>query len=181
MTEQTQRCCKEVWSGRAWRPHHCKNKAKVERDGKFYCLMHDPVRKEEKYQARRKAENRKYQREHEGNHAKNVFQKLIKDIDWELLKKQKEYLIRELDHLSEENKNNSSNMALLVRNANRIENLEGMLAFVDSVQDAAAEVIGEDKVFGPKCPACDTYMKVVVVEIDGANLEEQWECPECGY
>lgn len=38
-------CCKEVWTGpRCFRAAPCGAAAKVERDGKPYCLRHDPVR-----------------------------------------------------------------------------------------------------------------------------------------
>lgn len=44
------RCEKPVFSG--YRHYPCGNSAKVERDGKHYCNMHDPVRVAEKYKAR---------------------------------------------------------------------------------------------------------------------------------
>lgn len=34
------KCCKEVWSG--YRGHPCTKPAKVEREGQWYCLIHDP-------------------------------------------------------------------------------------------------------------------------------------------
>ena len=45
-----------------WR-HRCENKAKVVRDGKHLCLVHDPVRKQEKQDAiwQRNAERAKRQ------------------------------------------------------------------------------------------------------------------------
>jgi uncharacterized Zn finger protein (UPF0148 family) len=39
---KNQRCCAEVWKG--WRYEPCANNSKVERDGKFYCGVHDPVK-----------------------------------------------------------------------------------------------------------------------------------------
>lgn len=48
-------CCALVWSAGAWRSYPCQKPAKVERDGKHYCGIHDPVRRAEK-QAVRDAE-----------------------------------------------------------------------------------------------------------------------------
>lgn len=40
MTTEAKTCCRSTWTGR-W-INHCHNKAKVERDGKWYCGIHDP-------------------------------------------------------------------------------------------------------------------------------------------
>lgn len=46
-----EKCCKTVWTAGAmkkerfiWHSRPCSRKAKVERDGRFYCGIHDPVR-----------------------------------------------------------------------------------------------------------------------------------------
>lgn len=46
MSEVKQKCCGVVLY-RGW-PHSCAKTPKVERDGKWYCGIHDPVAKKEK-------------------------------------------------------------------------------------------------------------------------------------
>ena len=41
MTTEAKTCCGSTWTSR-W-INHCHNKGKVERDGKWYCGIHDPV------------------------------------------------------------------------------------------------------------------------------------------
>jgi uncharacterized Zn finger protein (UPF0148 family) len=45
---KNQRCCAEVFQSYGMQRYPCPNKAKVERDGKHYCGVHDPVRLAEK-------------------------------------------------------------------------------------------------------------------------------------
>lgn len=55
------KCCAMVWQG--WHRYPCGNKASVEREGKFYCKVHDPVRIEEKAKIRDKeVEERRIER-----------------------------------------------------------------------------------------------------------------------
>lgn len=42
-TEAGHRCCKEVADQGGFHFHRCKIKARVNRDGKWYCLKHDPI------------------------------------------------------------------------------------------------------------------------------------------
>jgi hypothetical protein len=43
-------CCEQVSDGGQWpRFHNCTRKAKVTRDGKEYCGVHDPVARQEKF------------------------------------------------------------------------------------------------------------------------------------
>ena len=46
MTTEKHKCCGTVFD-RGW-PHPCSKTAKVERSGKWYCGIHDPVAREEK-------------------------------------------------------------------------------------------------------------------------------------
>lgn len=57
----------------------------------------------------------------------------IKNVDWELLREQKESLFQEL---------------LKMRPGKRRDSLDGIVHFLDHVQDQVAEVIGKDQVFG---------------------------------
>jgi hypothetical protein len=45
---ENQRCCAEVNGPGGFNWYPCSNKAKVERDGKHYCNVHDPVRRAER-------------------------------------------------------------------------------------------------------------------------------------
>ena len=67
MTDKKQ-CSEKVWDG--WHHFPCQRPAKVERDGKWYCGIHDPEyikaknqAKEEKWEAENKANEIKWARE----------------------------------------------------------------------------------------------------------------------
>lgn len=48
-------CSEKIWNGWGRNHYRCENKAKVERDGKPYCGVHDPEKRKKK-DAERKAE-----------------------------------------------------------------------------------------------------------------------------
>ncbi len=53
MTQEQHKCCKRIETG--WfTDKACIRTAKVERNGKWYCLTHDPERRKEKRQIREK-------------------------------------------------------------------------------------------------------------------------------
>ncbi len=48
----SQRCCKQILNAGMWSSYHqCSRKSVVERDGKHYCKIHDPVLRSEKQAA----------------------------------------------------------------------------------------------------------------------------------
>ena len=54
-----QKCCVKKFGGFGYADKSCKNAAKVERDGKFYCGVHNPARRETRsaeWSAKRKRE-----------------------------------------------------------------------------------------------------------------------------
>jgi len=53
------KCCEKIFDG--WHYYSCKNKASIERDGKFYCKIHDPVRKEERETVRKQKMEERYE------------------------------------------------------------------------------------------------------------------------
>lgn len=60
------------------------------------------------------------------------------------------------------------------------ENLEGVISLIDEIQDEALSAgFTEEEVFGKECPNCGCTLKPVMVDTDGTNLEEGFECPEC--
>jgi uncharacterized Zn finger protein (UPF0148 family) len=51
MTTDKPRCSEDVWDG-GFRPHRCRNSGSVERDGKWYCKVHDPIARKERQERR---------------------------------------------------------------------------------------------------------------------------------
>jgi hypothetical protein len=49
---EKQACCEKIWRGFGFDPKPCGRTAKVERDGKPFCGMHDPVARKKKQAAR---------------------------------------------------------------------------------------------------------------------------------
>ncbi len=65
------KCCKRVYSGTRidFGGHHCTKNATIERDGSWYCGIHDPVKVKERqekadaeYRRKRAINNEKYRR-----------------------------------------------------------------------------------------------------------------------
>ncbi len=40
--KETPQCCEMVYNRDIWHHHQCSKKSVVERNGKFYCKIHDP-------------------------------------------------------------------------------------------------------------------------------------------
>lgn len=58
---EKQMCCATSYSGSSFFGHKCGKTANVERDGKHYCGIHDPVRRSENQQAKREQWRAEYQ------------------------------------------------------------------------------------------------------------------------
>ncbi len=56
---EKKRCSEIVFGANAFHQHACSNTGKIERDGKFYCGIHDPIA----VTARMNARNKKWDRE----------------------------------------------------------------------------------------------------------------------
>lgn len=67
--------CRETVRGRHFNCR-CNNRAKVERDGYWYCGVHDPVRLEEK----RKAQEEKWRRESEQRQANWNWERAVHNV-----------------------------------------------------------------------------------------------------
>ena len=52
--QQNPQCSKVVYNNTSFRGKPCKRIGKVERDGKWYCVQHDPVSVKEKQDAKNK-------------------------------------------------------------------------------------------------------------------------------
>jgi uncharacterized Zn finger protein (UPF0148 family) len=68
-TPKDAKCCAIPTTAWGYRPAPCGNRAKVERNGKFYCGIHDPVAvrakrdaRNAKWDAQREASERQYER-----------------------------------------------------------------------------------------------------------------------
>ena len=69
--EEKQRCEERVWGSGSYKSHQCYRDAKVERDGKHYCTIHDPVRIEEKRKAKEDKWNKEFSERREKQEYKN--------------------------------------------------------------------------------------------------------------
>jgi hypothetical protein len=87
------------------------------------------------------------------------WQEVLSTTDWKLLKEQKLTLLEVCGFSLFSDKTQ--------------KHLAGLVEFVDSVQDAAAEEIDEEVIFGKKCPECGSFMTN-----KGDDRNEMWECPE---
>lgn len=58
-------CSQDVWGYTGFYYYKCSRGATVERNGKFYCTQHDPVRRAEKRQARNRQWKEAWDREQE--------------------------------------------------------------------------------------------------------------------
>lgn len=63
MEYQKQRCEEKVWDSSSWHSYQCTRNAKVERDGKHYCTIHDPIRIKEKQDKKHKKWKEKFEKE----------------------------------------------------------------------------------------------------------------------
>ena len=61
---------------------------------------------------------------------------MIKHVDWVLLRRQKQTLIKQLDR------------AKSLKDDTTADDFEGILSLIDCIQDEAAECLGEEAVFG---------------------------------
>jgi hypothetical protein len=66
------------------------------------------------------------------------------------------------------------------KNIKRFSTIEGILSLLDHIQDAAANEIGEDKVFDHRCDKCDGPLKNFMKPDDtGKGVSETFGCPKC--
>jgi len=56
------KCCETVYAPGAWRSHICGKKAKVEVNGKLYCGIHDPIKRNRIDAERKVAYDAKWER-----------------------------------------------------------------------------------------------------------------------
>lgn len=62
------RCSKSIHNGLSMSSYRCGRAAKVERDGQYYCNLHDPVKRSERQAIR----NEKHEAEYKKNHRINT-------------------------------------------------------------------------------------------------------------
>ena len=57
--KEKKQCEEQIYDNIVWHPHQCTNNAKAERDGKWYCSIHDPVKIMERQKTRDKKQDEK--------------------------------------------------------------------------------------------------------------------------
>jgi hypothetical protein len=98
---------------------------------------------------------------------------ILEETDWALLVKQKNVLQEITNYFHKNDKYHTIDVDSVVFV------IKGILSFLDHVQDAAANDIGEEKIFGPICNICGNFMTPVMIDTDGTNLETGFECKVC--
>jgi hypothetical protein len=66
---EAHKCCGKTWPAGSYRSVGCRNSGKVERNGQWYCGMHDPVAIEAKNEARNKKYSEKWDASHKAQKA----------------------------------------------------------------------------------------------------------------
>ena len=97
------KCCVTVYPNEQWgifHGHQCTRKATVERDGKHYCTIHDPVRIQEKREARHKKWDEESKANGEKWHREDTIREACKDVSTITLEKIKvKTLLARIDEL----------------------------------------------------------------------------------
>lgn len=101
------------------------------------------------------------------------WKEILEETDWALLREQKNYLNEVIDSLRK-----SKPIKTQSRKHHQANALLGILELLDCLQDAAANEIGEDKVFDHRCD-CGEQLKTFMVPGIGHSLEEKFGCPKC--
>ena len=55
-----EKCCYRIFGSDRWTRHSCKRNGSVQRNGRYYCKTHDPVRVVEKHRKREEKWNAEY-------------------------------------------------------------------------------------------------------------------------
>lgn len=99
------------------------------------------------------------------------WQEILEETDWNLLRDQKKALseIRAFLRKSKSNKIHHRH----------IDSIDGILELLDRLQDAAANYIGEDKVFGHRCACGEQLKNFLKQDAVGNGLTEIFGCPKC--
>lgn len=90
MVKDKIQCSKKVYPNDRWgsfHGHQCRLKAVVQRDGKSYCRIHDPVKEESKRQERQKKWDEEWEKRREERRRQLVMIKACEDVPTEVLEK----------------------------------------------------------------------------------------------
>ena len=82
MNDKIQRCSEQV-SSDAWHFHQCSRKVVVERDGKFYCKIHDPEYVKNKRDRKQKEYDDKWARRNKRFHRVQVMEEYFAIVSTE--------------------------------------------------------------------------------------------------
>lgn len=110
VAENAHKCQERVYGANAFHSHQCGNTAKVERDGRWYCGTHDPVRLREKQAERNAKWEKKWHAQRAADEAKEAARKELAlnaaryiwlrdvgDATWEPLSKRTGYSAERAD------------------------------------------------------------------------------------
>lgn len=107
------------------------------------------------------------------------WKEILEDTDWDLLREQKERLQEIVLFLQGQLKKNKNNITKKELGESHFEAIDGLLNFIDVIQDAAANDIGEDKVFAHVCECGEKLQYYIVPDNVGNGLHEAFGCPHC--
>jgi len=80
-------CQTYVSTGRGWYSHQCLNKPKVEREGKLYCGVHDPVRLKKLYDEKHKEWEKEWAETEAKRKRINLMTKYFEEVSTEEIEK----------------------------------------------------------------------------------------------
>jgi hypothetical protein len=103
------------------------------------------------------------------------WKEILEETDWTLLRKQKEILSEILMEYHKFGMKKKSDE----KNIKRFDAIEGILELLDHLQDAAANEIGEDKVFDHRCDCGEQLKNFMKPDSTGKGLTEIFGCPKC--
>jgi hypothetical protein len=77
-------CCKKISNRDAWHPvyHTCGKPAKVEVDGKHYCGIHDPIKRERREQERQQGRDAEWQESRRIQRLHNASQDMLDTLQF---------------------------------------------------------------------------------------------------
>jgi hypothetical protein len=103
------------------------------------------------------------------------WKEILEETDWAELRTQKGKLSEILMEYHKKGMKKKSDE----KNIKRFSAIEGILSLLDHIQDAAANEIGEEKVFDHRCECGEQLKNFVIPDQTGKGLTETFGCPKC--
>jgi hypothetical protein len=99
------------------------------------------------------------------------WKEILEETDWASLRDQKAALSEIHEYLRKSKSNKVHHR--------HTDAIEGILSLLDHLQDAAANEIGEDKVFDHRCECGEQLKTFMKPDASGKGLTETFGCPKC--